>query len=102
MPCFPIVFANSSPLDMHGKIQLEPHPITLSIFKEETHHHPEAWHTLYYIHNKNTQVAEVEELDVEDDEDMGSVEPYQAQPDINHNLQDSRPEPPLPESNSGL
>ena len=60
VPCFVIPFIDSSPLDIHGNIQLFPVPFTLSIFKESVRRRPEAWATLFYVRNRETLVVESE------------------------------------------
>jgi len=84
VPAFVTPFLDSSPLDMHGHISLEPCPVTSTIFKEEVRRRPEAWVPLFYVPNRNTMAVE---SDVNVQQLQGG-DAIIAQPNINVNLQD--------------
>ena len=59
-----ILFIDSTPIDVHGKLNLEPVMMTLVCFNKETRARPEAWVPIGYIKNQSSnQEAEMKDND---------------------------------------
>ena len=88
VPCFVLLFFDSSNVDLHGHLIIEHVTMSLSIFNEETRKRPEAWVTLGYIFNKNARLSEKDQYVSEGQEEQA---PERASQDnvTNENLQDT-------------
>ena len=87
VPCFVILFFDSSNVDLHGHLIIEHVTISLSIFNEETRKRPEAWVTLGYIFNKNARLSERDQYVSEGQEEKAPEQAAQENV-TNENLQD--------------